>query len=178
MGEMTTHTMRQLEAEANRLLIQAGNPELVHPNTNDALHPTHATTYGNATDVERAARRNPNHAWDNAAAIAHAIDGNEHTPRHYHHTPRTRITDANTMPNPPAWIYAIKTSHRHQQWLSKWLAQITSINTTAADATNSSRGFHQPVSSTDANAAGPTLGTQPAAHAAGPGSAHPTEASR
>lgn len=111
--------MRQLEAEANRLLIQAGNPELVHPNTNDALHPTHATTYGNATDVERAARRNPNHAWDNAAAIAHAIDGNEHTPRHYHHTPRTRITDANTMPNPPAWIYAIKTAHRHQQWLTK-----------------------------------------------------------
>ena len=119
MGEMTTHTMRQLEAEANRLLIKAGNPELVHPNTNDALHPTHATTYGNATDVERAARRNPNHAWDNAAAIAHAIDGNEHPPRHYHHTPRTRITDANTMPNPPAWIYTIKTAHRHQQWLTK-----------------------------------------------------------
>ena len=51
MGEMTTHTMRQLEAEANHLLIQAGNPELVHPKTNDALHPTHATTYGNATDA-------------------------------------------------------------------------------------------------------------------------------
>ena len=116
---MTKPTMRQLEAEANRLLIQAGNPELVHPNQDDALHPSYRHLAGTAQDVERAAQRNPNHGWDHNAAIQHAIDGNEHTPRHYHHTPRTRITDANTMPNPPTWIYAIKTTHRHQQWLTK-----------------------------------------------------------
>lgn len=141
---MTPHD--ELEHQADTILTQAGYPELVHQNQNDALHPSHRQLSGDAHGVERAARRNPNrHYWDHNAAIRHAIhDGSDHdttTFRAIRWTPRIRITDANTMPNPPHWIYGIRTTHRHAIWLAtQTLLATTSTNTHQLLSTNHTAG--------------------------------------